>query len=79
VLPHTYPIPGLGQLEHYPGKAFMTHFVARCGPLSLDIFGLLELSGLMTVGDEAHGRTWAVVGMLMPSLCVHSGLLQALL
>jgi hypothetical protein len=52
VLPHTYTIPGLGQLEHYPGEAFMTHFVARCGQLSLDAFGPVELSGLMTVGDE---------------------------
>jgi hypothetical protein len=62
VLPHTYTIPGLGQLEHYPGEALMTHFVARCGQLGLDAFGPVELSGLMTVGNETLGRAgqgWA--------------------
>jgi hypothetical protein len=62
VLPHTYTIPGLGQLEHYPGEAFMAHFVARCGQLGLDAFGLVELSGLMAVGNETLGRAgqgWA--------------------
>jgi hypothetical protein len=44
---------GLGQLEHYPGAAFVCALTAKCSEHGLQALKPLELSGLIGVSSAA--------------------------